>query len=243
MAVRRVGPKQELCVPIIPMCEHVNPWLAVPSQPPYVLPCDSGAIRAYNAKAPEKYRVQLNSLPEPFIGITTAPVVLLNQNPGFDDGDPQDHAHPKFQALLRNNYSQGWSAFPFYSLDPSFENGGREWWERKLSWLLKKFKPIELARSILCVEYFPYHSRRFCHASLEVPSQEYGFGLVRSAIARGAVVVIMRARALWIKRVPELERYSRAFRLNSPQNVVVSPGNCAGFDVVVSAIRDGNVHV
>ena len=242
MVVGRVVPKQDLCAPVIPMLEHVNPWLAVPPQPPYVLPCDRDAIDEYNAEARETYKIRLDVLPEPFVGIATAPVVLLGLNPGFDDQDPEVHARPQFQALLRNNYSQGSSAFPFYFLDPTFESPGRQWWERKLRWLLEKFEPKELARSILCVEYFSYHSSRFRHASLELPSQEYGFGLVRSAIARGAVVVIMRGSERWIERVPELEGHSRAFKLNNPQNVVVSPGNCAGFDVVVSAIRDGIVN-
>lgn len=224
------------------MRDQFNPWPAVPSKPPYVLECDAVAIRAYNAKAREMYRLQLDSMPEPFVGNTTAPVVLLGLNPGFDDIGPGVHAIPEFQALLRNNYCHGKSAFPFYFLDPRIESPGREWWEKKLKPLLAMFSRKKLAQSILCVEYFPYPSRNFAHARLEVPSQEFGFGLVRSAIARGGVVVIMRARALWIKRVPELESYSRAFTLNSPQNVVLSPRNCSGFDVVVSAIRDGKIH-
>ncbi|HKO03409.1 MAG TPA: hypothetical protein VJW51_01615 [Candidatus Acidoferrales bacterium] len=223
------------------MDEHHNPWLAVPSEPPYVLPCDSDAIYAFNAKAPEKFRVQFNVLPEPFIGLTTAPVVLLNQNPGFDDQDLQVHARPDFQAVLRNNYCHGPSAFPFYFFDPGLDSPGREWCRKKLRWLLEEFEPKELSRSILFVEYFPYHSRKFSHANLELASQEYGFGLVRSAVARGSTIVIMRARALWIWRIPELEEYSRVFTLNSAQNVAVSPGNCPGFNAVVSAIRDGIV--
>jgi hypothetical protein len=219
------------------MRDHFNPWPALPSKAPYVLECDATAICAFNKKAQEVHRLQLDAMPEPFVGSATAPVVLLGLNPGFDDRDPEVHARPEFQALLRKNYCQGKSAFPFYFLDPSFESPGRVWWERKLRWLLKEFGPKKLARSILCVEYFPYHSRRFNHKSLELPSQEFGFGLVRAAIARRALVVIMRSRKLWTKRVPRLKSYSRVFTLNSPQNIVVSPRNCRGFEVIVSAIR------
>lgn len=185
------------------------------------------------------YRLQLDAMPEPFVGNTTAPVVLLGLNPGFDDRDPKVHARPKFQALLRNNYSQRSLAFPFYFLDPSFESPGRKWCEKKLKPLLALFSRKVIAHSILLVDYFPYHSRRFNHTRLELQSQEFGFGVVRAATTRGAVIVIMRSKKLWVKRVPELESYSRAFTLNSPQNVVLSPRNCAGFDVVVSAIREG----
>jgi hypothetical protein len=221
------------------MSEPSNPWPPVPSRSPYVLDCDRDAINEYNAKTREEYAVRLDVMPEPFVGITAAPVVLLNLNPGFDGKDPEVHARPEFQALLRNSYDHGPSAFPFYFLDPTLESPGRQWWKRKLRCLLEQFEPKKLARSLLCVEYFPYHSIRFRHASLQLPSQEYGFGLVRSAVARGSVVVIMRAERHWKEKIPELEGYSRAFRLNSSQNVAVSPRNCAGFGVIVSAIRDG----
>jgi hypothetical protein len=224
------------------MRDHVNPWLALPSNPPYMLECDKAAICAYNAQAHEMHRLQLDSMPEPFIGNTKAPVVLLSLNPGFNEQGPKIHADPRFQDLLRNNYCQRKSDYPFYFLDPRIESPGRDWWEQKLKSLLAIFSREKLAESILCVEYFPYPSEKFCTRTPEVPSQEFGFSLVRSAIARGAVVVVMRARKPWIKRVPELERYSRALLLNSYLNVVVSPRNCSGFDVVVSAIRAKKDH-
>lgn len=180
-------------------------------------------------------------LPEPFIGNITAPVVLLNLNPGFDTGNIEEHARSGFQALIRSNYSQECAAFPFYYLDPRFETAGRQWWEKKLRYLLASgmFQREQLAERFLLIEYFPYHSRRFAHRSLELQSQEFGFGLARSAIAREAVVVVMRAVERWRERIPELRNYSRAFALRSPQNVVLSPGNCppGGFDLLVSAIR------
>ncbi len=221
------------------MPEPINPWPAVPGRSPYVLSCDVRKIKEYNEKAHEEHKVQLNVLPEPFFGTTTAPVVLLALNPGFNNRDPKVHKDPRFQRLLRNNYSHGRSPFPFYFLNPNFESSGREWWEKKLKFLLDhhEFTREKLAQSLLCVQYFPYHSRRF--RKLELPSQEYGFGLVRSAITRGAVIVVMRSKKLWKKKVQELEGYPRAFTLKNPRNIVVSPGNCKRFDDVVSAIRNG----
>lgn len=87
------------------MSDGSNPWLAVPLEPPYLLTCDVKEIHAYNKKHPnECFRVQDKVLPEPFIGEWTAPVVLLNLNPGFEDRDVRDHARPEFQTLIRNNY-------------------------------------------------------------------------------------------------------------------------------------------
>src|SRR5580704_4872651 len=129
------------------MNEHLNPWLALPSRSPYVLQCDSSAIAAYNVRAPEIYRLQLDVLPEPFVGITTAPVVLLGLNPGFNNQDPEVHERPEFQALVRDNYNQIPSNFPFYLLDPTFDSPGRRWWESKLRCLLERFEVKKLASS------------------------------------------------------------------------------------------------
>ena len=219
------------------MSDHVNPWVDVPQQPPYVLPSDSETIRRYNERhADEQHSLQLNVLPEPFIGAKTAPVVLLNLNPGFDDRDPEDHKGEDFQALLRGNYEHRDSEFPFYSLNPHFENGGRRWWEKKLKPLIDACGRTQVSRSLLCVEFFPYHSRRFGNGSFRVSSQQYGFHLACSAMSRGAVIVIMRGRARWTTEIPMLKEYSPIFSLKNPRNVVVSPRNCSGFEVILSRI-------
>lgn len=217
--------------------DHINPWVNVPRQPPYALPCELETLRRYNEEhLDERHRLQLNVLPEPFIGTKTAPVVLLNLNPGFDERDPEDHKRKDFQAVLRANYEHCDSEFPFYSLDPRFENGGRTWWEKKLKPLIDVCGRKQVSRSLLCIEFFPYHSRRFGNGTFRVPSQEYGFHLARLAIDRGAVIIIMRGRTRWTKVIPKLEGYSPIWSLNNPQNVVVSPRNCGGFETVVSRV-------
>ncbi len=120
------------------MDHHFNPWSSVPSERPYVPECDRDSVAEYNAKCrAEKYRLRTDVLPEPFIGRIEAPVLLLNLNPGFSDENVVEHARPEFQALLRNNYSQVPSAFPFYYLDPTIESlGGAKWWSRKLKELI-----------------------------------------------------------------------------------------------------------
>jgi hypothetical protein len=101
-----------------------------------------------------------------------------------------------------------------------------------------KTVPRELvAAQLLSVEYSPYHSERFGHHPM-LPSQEYGFHLVRQAVLRNAVVVVMRSLKLWQAAVPELIGYHRAFTLRSVQNVAISPGNCPdGFGLLIEAFR------
>jgi hypothetical protein len=129
--------------------------------------------------------------------------------------------------------------FPFYYLDPRVsKTPGARWWNDRLKWLLGVFAQGPLSRSILCVEYFPYHSRKFGWHGLPLESQSYGFDLVRSAIDRCAVIVIMRGEDRWRGAVDELKLYSQVFRLRSWQNVALSPNNLEGegFKYVVSAI-------
>lgn len=202
-----------------------------------MLPCDEETVREYNQRhSGEPHRLQLNVLPEPFIGAKTAPVVLLNLNPGFDDRDPEDHEREDFQALLRVNYEHADSEFPFYSLNPRFENGGRRWWDKKLKPLIDVCGRRQVSRSLLCIEFFPYHSRRFGNGSFRVPSQQYGLQLVRLAIDRRALIVVMRSKSLWLRQVPELQTYPLICVLNNPQNVIVSPRNCPCFPEIVSRI-------
>jgi hypothetical protein len=129
--------------------------------------------------------------------------------------------------------------FPFFYLNPELsKTPGGKWWNRRLKWLLERFAGKGLARSILCVEYFPYHSRGFGFKDLPLESQEYGFNLVRSAIHRGAVIVIMRGEKHWTRKLKELRGHSRVLRLKNWRNVVLSPRNLKGrgFQKMVSAI-------
>ena len=90
-------------------------------------------------------------------------------------------------------------------------------------------EPRRLADRILCVEFFPYHSRKFAHNRLSVPSQKYSIDLARSAIARNAFIVLMRGRRCWMDELPELGEHKFLFELRSCQNVAISPNNCSRF--------------
>jgi len=220
------------------MPENHNPWRELPSKPPYVLSSDATLINKYNSNAKDDFRIQLDALPEPFFGNKNAPIVLLGLNPGFDDKDPEVHSNADFQYLLRNNYLHMPSEYPFYYLNPNFHNQGRVWWGKILKPLLSIFSCEKLGESLFCVEYFPYHSRHFNHTKLILLSQEYGFSIVRNAMERKAVIVMMRARKLWLEKMPGLKSYPSLMALNNPQNVVISSRNCSGFDKIVLAIKD-----
>jgi hypothetical protein len=74
------------------------------------------------------------------------------------------------------------------------------------------------------IETHGYHAVKY--RRIDLPSQRYTRDLVRAAIARKAVFIVMRARREWQRLVPELLEAADVFSLRSPQNGAVSSGNC-----------------
>ncbi len=225
-----------------------NPWHRLPDSPPYVLPEDSEQVLAFNEKAQrkgwKKRELDLGFIPEPFVGRPDAPVLLLGNNPGVKDRTPTNPRRmPAFAERMRNNLLHRLSdEFPFLYLDPNppVYKTNREWWTGKLTGLIKRFGDRVVARSILAVEFFPYVSEKFGCQKLALPSQQYSFELVRSAIKRQAVIVLTRGERWWLKAVPELREYGRLVRLAERQRARVSPGNCVPpgrYEEIVAAIE------
>src|SRR5262245_6795845 len=221
-----------------------NPWRHLPVRPPFVLPSDEECVRAFNKKKVgpgHAHFIHLDDiLPEAFVGDRAAPVVLLSNNPGYGR-TVADRSEPKFVAWMRSNLLHEAFAYPFVFLRPDFSGPGKKWWEPKLKHLLKEFGVEVVARSVLNVVYFPYPSQRYGHGGLPLPSQEYGFQLVREAVKRKAAVVRMRANKGWFEKVPELNGYDRLYRVRNWQSPAISPGNCADYQNVVEAIREAEV--
>ena len=211
-----------------------NPWQRLPLDAPFVLPEDHAAIANFNASAPGEKFVHLEVLPEPFLG--RPDVVVLGLNPGFKDTDLVQHRDPAFAIRSRCNLLHGPANYPFYLLDPEIER--TKWWERKLGALIQRTDLQTVARGVLCVEYFPYHSRRFGHRWLALASQQYSFGLVRQSLQRDAVIILLRSERLWFAAMPELASYRRLYRIKNPQNPTLSVRNCPeGYDRVVEALN------
>jgi hypothetical protein len=216
-----------------------NPWQRLSRQAPFLLPEDAVSMADFSPTATEDLALRLELLPEPYLGSPEAPVVLLNLNPGYSPEDQQNHEDPLFTARCLDNLIHRPVDYPFYLLDPSIKAPGQRWWDRKLGPLIQRVGRQTVARGVLCVEYFPYHSRRFRHWRLSLPSQQYSFALVRQAISRGALVLLLRSERLWFAAVPELRSYERRYNMKSVQNPTVSPRNCPeGFELSVRALDE-----
>lgn len=215
-----------------------NPWIDLPANPPYLLAGDEPVIREFNKKVGDIHKIQFEILlPEPFIGDPSAPVILLSNNPGFSQ-----KSNIRLQSdFIKKMHASLTTPIPFIYLNPEYrESGPGRWWRQKLKCLIKHFGDEVVARSVCNVVYFPYPSHRFKHC--EVPSQKYSFHLVRQAVKRRAVIVLMRKGKLkrWQDKVKELIGYDKLVVLRNPQMPSISPGNCVegDYEKVVSAIKN-----
>ena len=204
----------------------VNPWLELPNTGPYVLKSDTFAIDAFNATASEDHRIHLEILPEPFLGVPTADIVLLSLNPGFSPEEEKfHHLDDYFRTVALANLAHEEQPFPFYFLEPRKKSPGHDWWQKRLGSLIELFGHRAVAHNVLCLEFFPYHSKKYSPKTPMVPSQSYTFALLEAAIERDAVIIGMRSLDRWFDAVPKLADYT-IHKLNSTQAVYVSPNNC-----------------
>jgi hypothetical protein len=225
-----------------------NPWQRLPFQPPYVLPEDHDDIKTFNKSAEAEHKLKLAIFPEPFLGRPKAPVVLLNLNPGYKAVNRVQHRKELFAKRSRENLLHSEADYPFFLIDPGLVpiRDRTTYWDKKLRCLLEDERLEHtddcrrqvVANCVLCVEYFPYHSKEFKHRKLRVDSQEYSFWLVREAIRREAVILLMRGKKLWYSEICGLESYSRLYVSRSVQNPAISPANFPkGYSIAVDAIQ------
>lgn len=206
-----------------------NPWLALPEQPPFVLPDDAPQLDVYHEeKNRSNIAYHLNLPPLPFQGRPDAPIVLLGLNPGYVEANKNRHITPYFRDTIFRNYRHDPTLeYPLFFLDPQIEagteKGGQAWWHQRLKPLRQHYNDDKLlAKAFLSVQYVPYRSISYKHSRNVLESQKYGFELVRQAIERNALVIGLRSERLWKQAVPELDNYRRFYQLSNPRNPILS---------------------
>lgn len=204
-----------------------NPWLQLPASPPFVLDSDREFVEAFNRGAPLRTRLRTHLLPEPFLGRPQqATVLLLQLNPGFAGSEARWHSQPAFAEALRANLAHRASRFPHVYLDPRWRltPGGR-WSRRRLRRVIDAVGDAKrVARRLAVVEFHGYHSQGFRPIPVTLPSQHYGFDLVRRGIARDAVIVVLRGYDLWRVAAPELDDHHLVFQPSNPQSAYLTEG-------------------
>lgn len=210
-----------------------NPWDPMPVRGPFVSSADKDSLTVETIM---RAGLKLDHLPVPWIGDPrNARVLFLALNPGWtpdtDRLEREVYAEENRKALTFN------SDVPFFCLDDRLATSrGYMWWRRRLGRLVDLFGLDHVRSNVSCVEWFAYHSATFRKLPV-LPSQKYSFELVNGAIDRGAGIVLMRSRALWVESVPRLESAGMV-ELRVPRSPYVTPANLAenGFERVVEAL-------
>jgi hypothetical protein len=210
-----------------------NPWLELRPERPYILEMDRESVNGYNAsRRTERTRLNLNSVPEPFIGNPQlATVVLLSLNPGDVPADWESHSDAGFKEAMSRNLRQEPQKCPFYPLNPTFSRtGAGQWWRPRILELQREagLDDEALAERLLVIEWFPYHSKKSGISTKPVcESQKYSVQLAREMLRKRKLVVGMRSMKHWLQVLDP--RGGRAVEfLNNPQCGYISRGNTSG---------------
>lgn len=212
-----------------------NPWLGLQEADELVLGPDRAAVEQHNRSVDGRYRLRVELVPEPFIGCPRPKAIILNANPGFSAEDRDAHCDPAFRAAAFGNLRHEPSAWPFYLLDPRFEEtpGGR-WWRQRLR-ALSRVGGVSwetIANGLLVLEALPYHSIKFRQPKTELPSHQYTVALLQAALARK--VPVLHVRGQW----SELPLgYPHLHRTATHRCAYATPRNAGdGFNAIVAAL-------
>lgn len=205
-----------------------NPWVSLTAgPPPHCCPADRPLIDAHNRRlSPDDVRrVPLDTYPEPYIGDPEAPILLLLTNPGYGSDARTAHATAAIGQLCVDNLQHRPSPYPFYPLNPVYlNNGGSHWWSQSLQYWIRRYGAQVVARSVFCMELFPYASRQYPALRQIVPSQEYSIAIAREKLRRGCTTIVVRKHTEWSGLLPEL-RPGAYHQVLNPQTKSLSPAH------------------
>lgn len=146
---------------------------------------DADTVAAYNARAPEPFRLRTEFGVLPYEGdIEHAPVVLLVANPTYDrTAVPLDHAFQHW----------GW---PLAFLHPDAHVRLRAIWLARLASLIEAFGAQHVANSVAALPLTPWASSNF-DESLRLPSRARMLDLAGTAANRGALLIVTSSDEQW----------------------------------------------
>lgn len=213
-----------------------NPWIDLPRQPPYLLPADASVFDRHPRIAAN---IRFDLLPAPFMGRPDAAVVLLALNPGAKTN--YDAYGAAFVEACRAEMLFQ-SRVPFGAMNPAHSmTPGYGYWNARLRRLCEHVGRSVLLQQLLCVQFFPYQSQEFRALPEHLPSQRFGFDLVRRAVSEGRLVIVLRSLRLWQTAVPELGN-ADIIGLRSPRSPYLTANNMGdeNFRRVVERLREAS---
>ena len=213
-----------------------NPWNKI-SADKKILEIDKNLIEKHNHKYhdQENRKISTTDYPEPFLGNPDAKIYILLANPGrnidYEKSTLELVAKHNLKVSILKNLNHNFENvdYPFYFLDPKFEeHPGAKWWNKSFKKLIKEdeIKRKILANEIFEVELYGYHSarceRRLINNREKLESSEYSYELVRKAIIDNKIILLARAVGDWFDKVPKLKDYENCHFIASNRGIEFS---------------------
>jgi len=211
-------------------CCEFTVWTSITDE--NVAACDSdffnkfGGVSEYsrmiNDRKPDA-ELTFSCLPEPYSGNPNSNVYCLNKNPGAPDkcfSEDKGFELATLKNLALDQETCFW-ADGIYNKCGKLHDG--------VKWLKQRTRKLEemLNRQpkIFFVEYFPYHSSKGFDFPDSLPSYQFTDILIEKAMKEGKIIVIMREKKKWLKRIDGLKDYSNLYWLKSAQSGYLTPDN------------------
>lgn len=204
-----------------------NPWEGVKESDLYTKN-DRSNVEVFNSKLGRHPKfIDLNLLPEPYMGNKNAKVILLFSNPGFGGNETTEYNEiPKFKETIIKNLTHANEEYPYYYLNPNFTRKsikGETIFTDGGKWILDKTKQLrkdsgltleEFSTKIFTLQLHPFHSAEFKALNKTYKGYEYTMQLFSDSIDRAikgeALIVCARAYKEWNKEYQKLNNNDKS---------------------------------
>ena len=215
-----------------------NPWLKITSADDCILEEDKSFferefgsveefVRLTNSIAPNP-ELTFSCLPDPFFGNPNSKVYCLNKNPGMPDMCFKEEGK-YINAAIDNLHLNAKDCFWAEKIR---NKCGKE--HNGVDWLRKRVKKLHNILNgnpdIFFIEYFPYHSTTGFPFPENLPSYDFSNKLIDYAIDANKIIIIMREKINWLRRIKRLAEYPRLYILKCPQGGYLTPGNIVRYE-------------
>ena len=208
-----------------------NPWLKIFKDDGFIAECDRDAFPGNLSAA--QYAKEINKdagieltfscLPDPFCGNPLSKVYCLNLNPGRPDQSFSDEEAYKNAAIKNLRLEQD----TCFWAENIRNKGGKQ--HDGVGWIAKRTKELEgiLGQhpDIFFIEYFPYHSSKGFEFPERLPSYNFTDALIKKAIEDKKLIIIMRGKKDWLKRIKDLKKYHNLYSLKCAQGGYLTINN------------------
>ena len=198
-----------------------NPWKEL-KEPDYYFQEDKEQIDEFNKTlGPHPYFIDMNLLPEPWIGNKEANVILLFTNPGLKGNEADNYQNKEygkeFKEALCKNLIHGNKEYPYYYLNPKFKKtDGAVWLKQRLTDLVAELYNLDkdrvweqlsdedlqlLSQKLFTLQLHPYHSAAYKKLKKQFKSHSYTMQLLDNAVEKAkqgkAIIICVRSYKEW----------------------------------------------